>query len=416
MQNRTKTMELSIIGFLLSLSLAMAAEPAAPAKETPPPFVKWTSGPYLQNPSETGMTICFVSDYAQDVSAIVEPTSITVSQDVAPTPIPGTSATVWKVRLTGLDSGTEYRYHIDYTADGKKVVGNSYQFKTPSPEATTAKCLVVNDVHNRAATLEALMKHVKDDYYEFSILLGDCWNDPRWEGDGRKIITTLTEFVRLLNAAEKPMLYVRGNHECRGNFSGKLGYLFDLPNLNPAAPYYDQNFYFSHQVGPLYLLFNDAGEDGDKRMDKFEPYRKRQADWLADEIKKPEYQAATYHVFASHIPLYNVNYWKAKYCQEFWSPVLAQANIDLTLGAHDHQWRVLEKNGPCPNKQCEKLNQVGQCGHSSPHPLFIGGGPSLQEGTVMLLKADKRNLSVRTLNTAGKTLAQLKLPRESQSP
>ncbi len=409
--NRRCFMKSAALAAISCYTLNLAEQASAQTKEeVKPPFAKWTVGPYLQNPSATAMTICFVSDYAQDVSAVVKPLTGTgkVSQTVVATTIPGTTATVWKIRLTNLKAAAEYIYQVNYTADAKPVIGPAYRFKTSSPDADSASGLVVNDVHNRTGTVEALMKHVRADDYEFSILLGDCWNDPSWHGDGKGIMTTLDAFVRLLNAHEKPMLYVRGNHECRGYFSGKMGYLFDLPNLDQAASYYEQNYYYSYTNGPLYLLFNDAGEDGDKRIDKFTPYRKRQTEWLTEEIKKPAYRNAKHHVFASHIPLYNVNYWKAKYCQEFWSPVLDKADIDLALGAHDHQWRILEKNAECVNAECDSFKKTANCTHSPPYPQFIGGGPSVQQGTVMLLKADAIGLSIRMLNTKGKTLAKIK--------
>ncbi|MEN8126336.1 MAG: FN3 domain-containing metallophosphoesterase family protein [Planctomycetota bacterium] len=410
--NRRDFMRAAALAGLFCTAPAIAAESSEQKKEVVPPFVKWTVGPYLQNPSATAMTICFVSDHAQDVSAVVKNASEVdrVSHSATATPIPGTSATMWKVRLTDLKGGTEYRYNLEYKVDDKPVVEKQYHFKTPASDTDTMRCILLNDVHNRTGTAEAVMKHVAADDYEFTILLGDCWTDPSWNGDGRKIMTTLAELVRVLNGAEKPILYVRGNHECRGYFSGKMGYLFDLPGLDPAASYYEQNFHFSYPAGPVWFLFNDAGEDGDKRKDKFEPYRQRQSKWIESEIKKPEYRAAKYHIFASHIPLYNVNYWSAKYCRGFWSPVLAEADIDLALGAHDHQWRVLEKDCICVNDKCENYNKAGtgqkRCPHSPPYPLVIGGGPSLKQGTVMVLKADSKKVSLRMLNTAGKTLVQ----------
>jgi len=268
-------------------------------------FVKWTIGPYLQNPSPTSMTICFLSDHAQEVSAVVENASggDGTSHSAVGVLIPRTAVTVWKVRLTGLSSGTEYQYNIEYKVDGKQVVEKQHNFTTPSLAALTTHCIVLNDVHDQTWIVEELMKHVAPDDYEFSILLGDCWGDPNWGINGYFVTNRLSEFIRILNGAEKPILYVRGNHECRGNFSGRMGYLFDLPNLNPAAPYYEQDYHFSFAAGPLYFLFNDCGEDGNKRAEQFRPYRLRQAKWLASEIKKPAYRSAKYHIFASHIPL-----------------------------------------------------------------------------------------------------------------
>lgn len=396
--------------FILILSLAiMAGIMPVPAAESTPavPFAGWAVGPYLQNPSPTAMTICFVSDHATDVSISIKSgaENAPVSHPATGTQIPDSSATVWKCRLENLAPGAAYEYSLDHTADGKKVLGKLYTFKTPSLSSNATRWIVLNDVHNRVATVDALMKHVDPGDYEFSILLGDCWNDLTWNKTGETIIEVLEGFVRNLNGHEKPILFVRGNHEWRGYFPDKLGYFFDLPNLDATAARYEQNYYFSFAAGPVRFLFTDCGEDGNKREQLFQPYRERQAGWLADEIKKPEYTSGKYHIFASHIPLFNENQWHADRCRELWSPILVKAEIDLALAAHDHQWRVLQKNCACVVKKCEHFGQSSACPHSPPYPLIVGGGPSLKEGAVMLLKADSANLSLRMQNCDGKEIA-----------
>ncbi|MDD2600196.1 MAG: metallophosphoesterase [Kiritimatiellae bacterium] len=402
-------MRIKSLSLLVSLAV-LAAISSAPAAENPPAatYADWAIGPYLQSPTPTAMTICFVSDHAADVSIRVKPgaQNAWISHPAIGTLIPNTAATVWKCRLKNLAPNTAYEYSLDHTANNTKVTGKTYTFKTPSLNNTETRWIVLNDVHNRMATVDALMEHVSPHDYEFSILLGDCWNDPTWGKSGETIMKTLESFIRNLHGHEKPILYVRGNHEWRGYFADKHGYLFDLPNLDPTASRYEQNYYFSFAAGPVRFLFADCGEDGNKREELFQPYRQRQTQWLADEIKKPEYASGKYRIFASHIPLFNENQWHAGRCRELWSSTLAQANLDLALAAHDHQWRVLKKNCACVNKKCEHCGQSGVCPHSPPYPLVIGGGPSLKEGTVMLLQADSANLSMRMQNCAGTVIAE----------
>jgi hypothetical protein len=86
--------------------------------------------------------------------------------------------------------------------------------------------------------------------------------------------------------------------------------------------------------------------------------------------------------------------------------VLAGAAIDLELGGHDHGWKLLPKgktceitfNGHYPD-QLDPQNRK-KWSYTLPWPVMIGGGPGLkgdEEGTVMLLDASKKSLTVRLI-------------------
>lgn len=387
------------VGIVLCLGAVILAAP--PESELPEPV-----GPYLQSPSVKGMTVCFA---ARSISAAqVELKEIGATDKrvytATPTPIPDTSWTVWKTKLDHLKPGSEYEYLVHYRREDAAHSTKTYHFLTLDPKAQTIKAAFFNDIHEKFPTLEAIMKHCKPEDYDFSVLMGDCWQNPQ---NADRAIEVLNHYIQWLDAGEKPMLFVRGNHECRGPFADRLGYLFDLPNLSPAAPVGEQQYSFTLHAGPVWFLAMDCGEDFEKMFDVMQPYRKRQAEWLETLLKKNDHKNAPWRVMLSHLPLYNDNIWNSEPSRRMWEPILSHANIDLALSGHDHTYKVLEQGKTLKVTHDPKYTENrGEWEMTPPYPQMIGGGPDSNLATVMLLKADANTLQIRMIEAEGGTVCK----------
>lgn len=357
---------------------------------------------YLQNPTADGMTICFIAQGAEQVRVAWGETLTEVAAKSAA--IPGTPWTIWKTRLTGLRPGSAHPYQVRYRLAGKDATTTLYQFRTLNPQSKSVRFVAFNDIHNRDATLAELMKHVKPADYEFSLLLGDCWNDPSAANGAHEVFRTLQAYIRLLDGANKPMIFVRGNHETRGNFAKHMALLFDLPLLDAAKPWGEDQWQFTMRAGPVWFLAMDAGEDDDakteetsyKRPQFWKAYRQRQAEWLQKLMATQPGKDAAWRIFLSHIPLYN-SPWISERARQCWEPLLRDCPLDLMLAGHDHTWRK-----PVPPTE------------TAPWPVLVGGGPSLKEGTVMLVTADETKLDVRLLAaTDGRVLTEFKSEKKA---
>ena len=346
--------------------------------------------PYLQNPTANGMTVCFLAQGAEQVRVAwgVSGQSRLNELSGQGVAITGTPWTIWKMRLTNLRPGTAYQYQVRYSRPATdKVATPIYHFRTLDPRAKSVRVAAFNDLHNRDATLAALMQHVKPEEFEFSLLLGDCWGDPSAANGAYEVFRTLNAYVQLLDGANKPIILVRGNHETRGNFSRQMANLFDLPNLSATQKWGDDQWQFTLRAGPAFFVAMDTGEDDDaqtpensyKNPKLWQAYRQREAGWLKNLLATKPGKDAAWRIFLSHIPLYN-----SPYCSEssrkYWEPLLRDFNPDLMLAGHDHTWR-----------------KVVPPTSATPWPVLVGGGPSLNEGTVMLLSADDKTLRVRLL-------------------
>ena len=346
--------------------------------------------PYLQNPTADGMTVCFLAQGAEQVRIAWNKEDRSSLREVPSqsTAIDGTPWTIWKMRLTNLRPGTAYHYQVRYRLAANNTTTPMYRFRTLDPHATTLRCAAFNDLHNRDSTLAALMQQVKPEDFEFSVLMGDCFADPGTANGAYEVFRTLNAYVHLLDGANKPIILVRGNHETRGNFSHQMANLFDLPNLSITQKWGDDQWQFALHAGPVYFLAMDTGEDDDdstplasyKNPALWQTVRQREADWLKQCLAAKTGQDVPWRVFLSHIPLYNSPCISAR-ARDLWSPLLHDFKPDLMLAGHDHTWRKA-----LPPTQ------------DTPWSTLVGGGPSMDEGTVMLLSADDKTLRVRLLS------------------
>jgi hypothetical protein len=353
------------------------------------------------------MTVCFLAQAAENVHVAWGAKNGNLAEVTAtPLVIPGAAWTMWRTRLTGLKPGGAYQYQVrcHLRFGGSNIETPLYHFRTLDPQAKTLRFAAFNDIHQHDQTLSALMKRVKPDDYEFSVLLGDCLEAYPNEGE---LFRAWRAYLELLDGAEKPVIFVRGNHDTRQSFASRLAYLFDLPNLSVAQPWGDDQWQFTLRAGPAWLLAMDTGEDENgvntdartayKQPEFWRSVRRREAGWLKQLLAAKPGGDAPWHLFLSHIPLYNNNEWDSPSSREYWEPILLGTRLDLMLAGHDHGWKLL------PKKE----------GGRPPWPVLIGGGPSAnkdaEEGTVMLVTADTTTLCVSLLAASdGRELTRFK--------
>ncbi|VGO20815.1 metallophosphoesterase family protein [Pontiella sulfatireligans] len=126
-------------------------------------------------------------------------------------------------------------------------------------------------------------------------------------------------------------LYLRGSHEIRGAYSRQWPSLVD--NLGGKQ-------YFALSGGPVRVIFFDCGEDkadSDKACsgpNDFAGFHREQAEWLEQEIVKPEFTQAKYRVLVRHIPIYGLDPEWFNPWATLWCPILNRAGFDLSIHGH----------------------------------------------------------------------------------
>jgi predicted MPP superfamily phosphohydrolase len=304
--------------------------------------------------------------------------------------------TVHAITLTGLEPGKKYFYricsrNIDDFQPYKVTYGNVFEsethaFSTSNAEAEQVSFLVFNDIHDRPESFPLLMQYKGEEERDFVFLNGDMFN---FQTDEDQLVEHL---LRPLGGmpARTPFFFSRGNHEVRGKFARHLQDYFNSE---------DPRFFFSFQWGPMYAIVLDSGEDKPDDnpeyfgLADFDRYRRMQAEWLKEEVKKKAFKKAKYKVVFSHIPLYNAGEWHGTvHCREVWGDILNDAGIDLMISGHTHVYGI---------HPAEKGK------HN--YPIVIGGGPKDGKRTIIRVKAEREALKLEMLDDAGKMVGELKV-------
>ncbi len=295
---------------------------------------------------------------------------------------------VHEIKLSGLKPGTTYEYKLvakeikDFQpyklTYGETINSDVHSFTTFNPAAKETQWLVLNDIHDRPASFQQLVQLNGNDPYQYVFLNGDMFD---YQTNEQQIIDHLLTPCTDCFATQKPMLFVRGNHETRGKFSRQLKDYFTAPH----------GAYFSFQSGPVFTIALDTGEDKEDAhpvyagIVDFDQFRIQQAAWLEQQLQSKAYKKAKYKVVMMHIPtFYSGDGHGTLHCRELFSPLFDKYKIDLLICGHTHTHGV---HAPAAGKH--------------KYPIIIGGGPSAGKRTLIKVNANQQELNVLMLKDDG---------------
>ena len=347
--------------------------------------------PYLQNPVDNGMTIMW--ETTLPAYSWVEYGTDTLNLKRVRLLIDGQAEfneSIHKIRLEGLTPGQTYYYRVcsqeilQYKAYSKKfghtAKSDFYSFTAPKDDADSFTAIIFNDLHQRTAVFEALLKQVKDVDYDFVVFNGDCIDDPANHDQATRFISLLTEGI---HGDRTPTLFIRGNHEIRNAYSIGLRKHFD---------YISGKTYGAFNWGDTRIVMLDCGEDktDDHReysgLNDFTQLRHEQVGFLEQELNSKAFKKADKRILIHHIPLYGCQ----NLCKDLWEPLLRKAPFHISLNAHTHKFAHHPK-GALENN----------------YPVVIGGGNKVENATVMILEKKKGELRIKVLDAEGKVLLEI---------
>ena len=350
-----------------------------------------TTKPYLQDPKPEEMTVMFQTnsvchawiEYGTDTIDTKRERAMLDGQEVCydienritlRNLTPG-QRYYYRVCLVGLTHKRAYETHYGDTLKTK-----FYSFKTPSDEGKDFTALVFNDLHQVKSvydTLQALLKGVD---YDFVIFNGDCLPEPV---DRKEAIRMIHNLADPINGAEKPIIFVRGNHEIRNFYSA---------GMHSLIGYRDNKTYGAFNWGDTRFVILDLGEDKPDDhwvyagLNDFTQLRQDQLEFMQKEFKSREFRKAARRVLVNHIPVF-ANGDKYRPCTQLWGPVLKNQPFDINFCAHEHKLLFL------PN------------GTEDAHfPIMRGGGPSIKACAVSILEKRGPKLNLRVLTPEGEYL------------
>lgn len=339
------------------------------AAPTPPAEGLLASEPVLQSPAEDSMGVAFaVNGLSVGFAEVSE------SPDMAgatrflsegfPRVVPDDK--ILRIRMEGLRPGTHYWYRVGAARLAHPVgywskLGDIdwsavHSFVTPGPDAPS-RFAVLGDTHADFPS----MARATAKYRELGIPIV-VWNGdvlPSKIDDRDALVRHFIDIPENSGyAADTPILFNCGNHDYRGDLSGKLGEaMMTRPPREIAGrdPLLDRNF--ALRMGDIALIGLDTGEDkpdnhiANGGITAFSRQRRLQATWLEDALSEKEIAEAPFAVAVVHIPLFDpdpdanpgtvlINYaqWQ-KECADLWCPILERHGVGLVVAGHTHRYR-----------------------------------------------------------------------------
>lgn len=311
------------------------------------------------------------------------------------------AGTVHKVKISGLEKGTTYRYRIfskeildeqPYrivygSVASSDVYGREpFAFTTLNPDNASVRFSVVNDIHGNNELLKKLLKEVKKGETDFVLFNGDMVSHMDSEKD---LFEGFMNTSVSLFASEIPFYYSRGNHETRGLYAQ---YFIDYFPTNTGKPYY------CFRQGPVLFVVLDGGEDKpDNDIEylgtaAFDLYREEQAAWLKQVTESNEFRSAPFKVVVVHVPPVQSTWHGPLHAKKVFTPILNQAGIDLMLCGHLHEHHYVE---------------AGQEGCN--FPILINSNKA-----VVNVTTDTKNMIIEVKDDTGKITAKHSLPAKGE--
>ena len=348
--------------------------------------------PYLQNPGTNEMTVMWLTnvparswvEYGTDLDNMIRARAFLEGEMVA-------NNKINSIRLTGLEPGTKYfyrvvsqeitRYSSYYKEFGDTVKSDIKSFTTWSEEMRDFRVIVYNDLHSNMQMFNKLHDFVEDKPYDLVIFNGDCFDDVEKEND---ILSRLQTYNSRIKSDEVPSIYIRGNHETRGEYSLYLwNYLGRMGGHS----------YSAFSMGDTRFVLLDCGEDKPDDhwvyydMNDFTRHRLDQAEFLEKELKSNEFKKANKRILIHHIPIFGRSPGSFSPCSDLWIPVLEKAPFNVSLNAHTHRYQVIEKG--------EDRNNF---------PVVVGGSSKDPNGTVMVFEKKGDKVRLEVINADGEKL------------
>ena len=227
--------------------------------------------------------------------------------------------------------------------------------KTLDYNQKSIDCIIMNDQHGDAATIELLNKRVNRKTTDAVLFCGDmvAFEDAKQVSVYNKISGRC---INLKNKEtplhEVPCFMTRGVNESVGNMG--MNYMNHFPT-STGKPYYTVRY------GSTCFIVLDSGHDQKDKAsgNDFGSYRKEQAQWLAKALESEEVKSAKFKVVLMHIPPIGGAAPVSKELNALFVPLLEAAGIDLMISGYTHK------------------SQFYKAGAKAAFPILVNGNTSL---------------------------------------
>ena len=214
-----------------------------------------------------------------------------------------------------------------------ETISQSYEFRGVD-SSNGLNYYALSDVHEAVdAAIRSTTYNYSVDYeMDFLILLGDLVSMVETEEDAQ----LANELAHGVTKGEIPVIYARGNHEIKGEYSEVLHKYVGSKN---------GDYYYTVTLGgEVFAAVMDLGEDHEDDWweyygtARFDIYRQKQTEMLEQILAEGDYENYRYRMAICHIPVIHVD--SHGYFEKFrldWTELLNEMDIDICLSGHEHE-------------------------------------------------------------------------------
>ena len=202
------------------------------------------------------------------------------------------------------------------------------------------------------------------------------------------MLDILESYHHIIGISNTPVLYVRGNHEMRGEYAWAM---------DECINNFQGKSYGSFTWKGTRWVVLDCGEDKpDNNKEYFgmiecADMRKEETLFLQKELTSKAFRKAQSRILLSHVPLWgNVDSYQPG--SELWRTMLEKAPFNVCITGHVHKFNYLPPN--------DKRN----------YPEVIGGGPYIKDkwlATVMILEQKNNKMHLKVIDVNGLILIDI---------
>lgn len=254
-----------------ALSLQLRETLGAVAAESGPAASLITSPPVVQHPAADGFTVHFAvstlatgwvewgwSSERLDHVAVAAHHGLIQASDLALSvrvrldqPATADKPVYYRVVAQSLAYKTAYQLER-----GSPVAGSVQRLQLPAMGSAQITIGIINDTHENHATLNALYARVAAVDPDLLLWNGDTCNDFDAHDDPMQIVLNPQGDVTRGWASERPLVFVPGNHDVRGQRARELS-----AGLSGWPDQSELPYNFALRLGPVALVGLDTGED-----------------------------------------------------------------------------------------------------------------------------------------------------------
>ena len=302
-------------------------------------------GPYLQNVTTSGVTVCITStgadmtvEYGLDATygdSVYTDSSVDPAWDSWP---------VFQARIEGLLPATVYHYRV--TSGGVTTDDHAFTTAVNPGDAFLFTAYGDNRAGGAAWAHETIVAGMLSEVPDFFINTGDLVLHSEILG-----LETAVEWLKLFHQtapliAQSPLFAIRGNHDDYGDFFADY---MDNPTAATGS-----ELYYSFDYGNAHFLALDSSLD----VCSGPQLAFVESDLAANEGLGPLF------VFFHKPPFSNGTHGGSTSAHDCWAPLFQEYGVDVVFGGHDH---LYTHYGPYPTgSPVDGINGV--------HYIVTGGG------------------------------------------